>query len=305
MNAPLALAAGDYTARIDAVGASLVGLDHRGRPLLYDVTEAGGVPTPAYRGMMLVPWPNRIRDGRYTFAGRLHQLAVNEVERATALHGLTLWNTWVIESHENAQVGLSCTVAPRPGYPFELRVHVRFALDAKDGLGIELTTTNTGKAAAPYGASFHPYFRAGTGDLDTWTLRLPTRAVITVDERLLPTGRVPVAGSRFDFTEAASLAGQSLDHAFADVSSDSTGHAAAELRAADGSGVRIGWDGGCGWVQVYTLDQPGQAMHRGAVAIEPMTCAPDAFNTGDGLITLEPGTSHVTRWQVSRISPLG
>lgn len=278
------LAAGPYEAVVSELGAALRGVRYGGRDLLFDRSQT--VPFPRYAGAVLAPWPNRIAGARYRFGGRDHHLPVDEPERGTALHGLALWDRWRVEERDASSVTLSDVVWPRPGYPFTLEVRARYAL-GPDGLSVELTAANRGRGAAPAGLSAHPYFTAGGGACDDWTLHLPCTEVLTVDERLIPTGRAPAAELGLDFTAPRPIGGAAIDHAF-------TGAAAKEAPAAvltgpDGRGVRVGWSAGCGWVQVYTLALPDGPDHRRAVAIEPMTCAPDAFNSGDGLAVLEPG----------------
>ncbi|HWU31187.1 MAG TPA: galactose mutarotase, partial [Microbacterium sp.] len=58
------------------------------------------------------------------------------------------------------------------------------------------------------------------------------------------------------------------------------------------------WDAGCPWVQVHTADLPDPAASRRGLAVEPMTCPPDAFNSGTDLIVLEPGAAHTAGWSI-------
>ena len=77
---------------------------------------------------------------------------------------------------------------------------------------------------------------------------------------------------------------------------------------AAGSGVEMVWDAACPWVQIHTSDKGvGKPGHRTGLAVEPMTCAPDAFNADRydydaGLIVLEPGASASASWRISAIS---
>lgn len=295
MTAPrVDLAAGDRRATLSAQGAALVSLQHAGRDLLFDVPEAR-VPTPPYRGMVLAPWPNRIRDGRWTLDGETHQLPVNEVGRGCALHGLALWDAWETVTRGADEVEFGHRLHARPGYPFELELRARYRL-TPERLEVELTATNAGDRPAPVGLSCHPYVSAGDGGtLDGWTLQLPCDEVIDVDDRLLPRSVVPATKLGLDFTTPSAIGERSVDHAFVVTRRDAVGGSSARLVGRDGRGVELGWDAASGWLQVYTLDKPGTSMHRRAVAIEPMTCAPDAFNSGAGLTSLAPGESLRTR----------
>ena len=115
-----------------------------------------------FRGKVLAPWPNRIRDGRYVFAGTEHRTAVSEPERGSALHGLVLWVNWRPLRRAVDRVALGYVLHPQPGYPFTLRLEVEYRLEP-DGLAVTLRATNVGSATAPFGAGFHPYLTVGKG----------------------------------------------------------------------------------------------------------------------------------------------
>jgi aldose 1-epimerase len=283
------LRAAKYTAVVSSVGAALARLTYVDRPLVMDTTSAfrtGAVPMPPYSGAILVPWPNRIRDGRYNFAGITHQLAITEVERTCALHGLLVWNDWHVADRSDSSVRLTSTVWPQPGYPFTIDVTVEYDLRV-DGLHVSISAVDRGRGAAPFGASIHPYLVPGVADgvLDEWTLTVPMTSVIDVEpERLLPRATLDVDGTVFDFRAPRLLSGVALDHAFGAATGDT-----ATLTGPDGFGVQISWDERSPWLQVCTIDAAPGPWRRSGLAVEPMTCPPDAFNSGTDLWTLEPG----------------
>jgi aldose 1-epimerase len=280
------LQAGAYRAAVSEQGAALRSLRHAGRDLVHD--RSGDVPHPPYAGALLAPWPNRIGRGRYEFAGADHQLPINEVARRNALHGLVLWDRWDVREVGEARLVLEHLLLPRPGYPFTILLEARYELtDA--GLTQTIAGTNVGLRAAPIGLGTHPYLTAGTGPLDDWTLQLPCHQVVDVDADLLPTGTASVADAGLDFRVPRRIGEAVIDHAFTGTSFDADGRATARLLGPEGRGVEVGWRTEAPWLQIYTLQLPGQEGHRSAVAIEPMTCAPDAFTSGDGLVVLEPG----------------
>ncbi len=302
------LVAGPYRAVVTEVGAALRTLTHHGRDLV--VGWPAGQPQRLYRGAVLAPWPNRVRDGRYTWAGAEQQLALTEPDRLAALHGLVVWTPWHrLEGSgaDGAALALGARVWPQQGYPHALDLRAEWALAAEGpgaGLTWSLTATNVGAAPAPYGASVHPYLVAGPGRADDWTLELDAASTLDVDpERLLPRrepGAAPaltgVGGTDLDLRTPRSLAGVELDHAYTGV-----GRRRAVLRTADGSGVEMTWGDGLGWVQVHTADRPDPADHRVGVALEPMTCPPDALGTGTDLVALEPGASHTATWRIAAL----
>jgi len=284
-----ALTAGDYTATVSAVGGALVSLRFGGRDLVLAL-DGEAYPLPKYRGAVLAPWPNRVGDGRYRFNGAEHQLPINEVERGCALHGLLAWTTWQVERADADRVVLTDTAWPRPGYPFTVEVRADYRLDDA-GLAIDLTATNTGSDAAPLGLSLHPYLVAPGDGVAGWTFELPADTVLDVDpDRLLPRNRKPVAGTSFDFRTGRRIGDTEIDHAYTDLAPGADGVAASLLDDA-GVGVRMSWDRRSPWVQVHTTDAPDSPVHRRCLAVEPMTCPPDAFASGTDVITLEPGGS--------------
>lgn len=284
----LELRAGDYRAIVTEVGGHLRELTCSGRPLVRSF-DADQVP-PLYSGAVLAPWPNRIADGRYTFGGQPYQLPLNEVDRRNALHGMVNDRPWPVEGSTGSAVTLHHRIWPSAGYPFLLDLTLRYRLD-DDGLTIELTAVNAGGDDAPYGCSIHPYLVAGAGTVDDWTLRLPADRYLAVDpERLLPQQVRPV--DDFDFRTARRIGGLQIDHAFTGIAAGPDGESSLELTAADGRGVRMSWGAATPWVQLHTADRPEPQLHRGGLAAEPMTCPPDAFNSGTDLVRLRPGDTH-------------
>jgi aldose 1-epimerase len=193
----------------------------------------------------------------------------------------------------------------RPGYPFSLRVSVTYSL-SDDGLTISTTALNTGAAPLPYGVGFHPWISpgpgsTGAGSLDDCTLQLGAERLVTVDDRLLPTGTTPVARD-MDFREPRTLAGSDLDDAFVKLIRDDDGRSWARLARGDGSTVVMWMDGAAKAWQVCTGNHinPAQARRTG-VAIEPMSCIADAFRTGDDLVVLQPGESHTLVWGMALV----
>ena len=301
----LRITAGGYEAVIASVGASLRVLRHEGRDLVvpFDVDQV----RPAYRGATLAPWPNRIVDGRYAFDGFERQLPLTEPERGHALHGLLAWSEFGDQVVEDDRVVLSAVIEPSDGYPFRVEVETEYRLDA-DGLEQTVTARNLGADAAPWGTGPHPYLVASAdaaegAPVDGWTLTLPADEVLTVTpDRLSP---VAVHGveqhPEWDFREPRRIGDVFIDHAFTGLSR-TDGIAEVRLAAETGEGVAMSWDERCPWVQVHTADNPGQDdIHRVGLAVEPMTCPPDAFNSGVDLVTLAAGAEHSASWRIRAI----
>ena len=284
------IAGAGYRAVVVEGGGALRLLEHDGRPLVDGFAE-DGMPSGG-RGQVLMPWPNRIRDGRYSFGGREQQLALSEPGRGNASHGLVRWVAWTLEEHTPASVSLTYRLMAQTGYPWTVDLHLLYDLSA-DGLTVTHTATNLSAEEAPYAAGMHPYLTVGeprTGRLDDLELLLPgsTRCLVD-DDRKLPVGDEAVEDTAYDFRVSRPLRGAVLDHAFTDLARDDRGRAVIELRdPADGSGSALWVDQGHPWVQVFTADEPAGETYRRALAVEPMTAPADAFNSRRDLRVLAP-----------------
>jgi aldose 1-epimerase len=284
---------GGYTATVTEVGGGLHSLTYEGRELV--VSWPLDHICINHRGSVLAPWPNRIADGHYTFDGEDQQLAISEVPRHNAIHGLVSWLPFpVVEAGED-HVTVGTRIWPQTGYPFLVDVVVRYALD-DDGLSWQITATNNGDSPAPYGASVHPYLVAGPGHVDDWTLLVPADEVLQVDpDRLLPTGVAPVPAA-LDFRAARRVGATEIDHAYTGLTGPRV-----EVRTDDGSGVALEIGAAEHWVQVHTADRPEPDRNRIGMAVEPMTCPPDAFNSGTDLVVLAPGASHTLSLRIAAL----
>ena len=271
---------------VTEIGAGVRSWTVGGQELLADFSA--GEYDATFAGRVLVPWPNRVRDGRYTLDGVEHRLELSEPERGNALHGLVLQSRWRGVRTSARRVSLSYALAPRAGYPFELALAVSYEL-ASGGIVMTLHATNVGAEPAPFGAGFHPYLTPGTSQVDDAVLEIPAGTRVPVDERLLPSGApAPVDGTELDFRSPRRLGALRLDACFGDLGRSPAGVARVRIGTRAGAGQLTVWmDERFRFVQVFTADA--------AIAVEPMTCAPDAFNTGDGLVVLEPGASFTGR----------
>ncbi len=293
------IAAAGYAAVITESGAALRLLEHNGRPLIDGFTE--DEMSPGGRGQLLMPWPNRIRDGKYSFEGRDLQLALTEPSRSNASHGLARWAAWTVEEHTATSVSLVLRVMAQSGYPWTVDLHVLYDL-AADGLTVTQTATNLSSEPAPYASGAHPYLCVGSG-IDHLQLTLPASTRMLSDERLLPTETVPV-GKEHDFRTRRSIGTMAFDETYGDL--DRVDEiATATLREPGGRGVELWVDEKIRWLQVYSGDDaPGR--ERRSLAIEPMTAPPDAFNSGTDLVTLaaagEAGDELSVTWGIRLLS---
>ncbi len=252
------------------------------------------------RGQVLAPWPNRLGDGRYEFGGELCQAAIDEPARGNAIHGLVRWVPWRAEAHAQNMVALSYVIRPTPAYPHVLRLRVTYRV-GRDGLSVSASAENLGARALPFGLGFHPYLTVGTGRVDTTVLCLPGRERLVLDDRRLPTGEVrPVAGTELDLTRPRAIGSTRLDACYTALERDASGLAWATLEApGQGRTVAVWMDGQFGYVMCYTGDEVSEPdRRRRSVAIEPMTCPPDALRSGEGVVVLEPGERFEAGWGI-------
>jgi aldose 1-epimerase len=250
------------------------------------------------RGQVLLPWPNRIEDGSYEFEGRRHQLPLTEVEARNAIHGLVRWAPWSVAERAPDRVALEHLLHPQPGYPFALRLRIEYSLDA-DGLSVRTAATNAGDALCPFASGMHPYFTLGTPTVDALTLTVPARTVVASGPRGLPGAAQDVEGTDYDFRRPRALGATQLDNTFTDLGPDDDGRTRVQLRD-DESGVEVTvWaDAAYTHLQLFTGD-PLPDVSRRSIAVEPMTCPPNAFRTGEGVVRLEPGASWTGAWGIS------
>jgi aldose 1-epimerase len=310
---------GSYRASIASVGATLRSLSFAGRDLV--VPFAADEMRPGFRGASLAPWPNRVADGRYSFAGHNQQLALTEPARGHALHGLACWLNFAPISVTESSVTLRATVEPQTGYPHRLELTVTFLLtDA--GLSTELAAVNVGSDAAPFGAGFHPYLRAGNSPLEEWSLQLDASQVLVMEPtRMLPLTVESVdhvttgtgTGTGLDFRTPVVINEMKLDHPFTALgpftnpdaltgAGSGGGMAFALLLERNGSGVQVSWDARCPWVQVFTDDQAAGVIGRQGVAIEPVSCPPDAFNSGTDLQVIQAGQQSSVGYTITAVT---
>ena len=253
----------------------------------------------AARGHTLTPWPNRIRDGRYEFGGRSYQLPLTEPEKHNAIHGLARWMNWSAAERAGDRVTMTLVLHPQEGYPFALSLATTYVL-SKDGLSVTTAATNVGAEPCPYGTGAHPYVTAGTELIDGASLLIPAATWLRGDERQIPIAREPVEGTGYDFRAARAIGDTQLDTGYTDLIRDPDGRARVVL-AAPGSGpaVAVWLDEAYGFVMAFTGDAiPDEDRRRRGLGVEPMTCAPNAFQSGDGLVRLEPGETHVATWGI-------
>ena len=288
---------GHQRAVVTEVGATLRSLTVGSRSVLdgfgSDEWSRGG------RGQVLAPWPNRLGEGAYTFDGVSAQAPLNEPARLTAIHGLVRWMPWRMVGRAQNRVDLECELRPSPAYPFALRLGIEYRL-GRDGLSVTADAENIGPSDLPFGLGFHPYLTVGTPTVDQVRLRVPASRRLLTDDRGLPQGENGVAGTEFDYTTARMIGVTRLDTSFVGLSRDADGRARVELDHPDGHrGVTVWADERFRYVMVYSGDTLEPDRRRTSLAVEPMTCPPDALRSGTDLVRLRPGGRWTGSWGIT------
>lgn len=284
---------GGTTATIAEVGASLRHLVSGGTDLV--PPYPAGSPTPAGSGIVLVPWPNRVRDGRWNDDGERRQLAITEPAYGNASHGLLRFAPYRLAAASTDAVTLTATIFAQTGYPYVLGTAVTYAVT--DGaLSATHVIRNLGAGSAPVALGTHPYFCIGDAPTEELVLTSSGATMFTADAQKIPTGVAPVDAAT-DLRAGRRLGELDLDTAYTDLVRGDDGRVHTTLAAPDGRAIDV-WQGeGFDYVQVFTTDRyPGRPL---TVAIEPMTAPADAFNSGRSLRRLATGESWTLEWGVT------
>jgi aldose 1-epimerase len=288
----IALTNGPARAEIGTVAAGLCSLRIGDVQLTEPIAEAD---SPAFcNGIVLVPWPNRVRDGRWVLDGQELRLDITEPARGNALHGLLQFAEHEVRERTESSVTLGAAVPPQHGWPFLLDSWVTFEL-RPDGLDVTHGVANRGEQRAPYATGTHPFLRIGDIPTEELALEVPAASYFAVDERLNPTGELGVLDTPYDLRSPRLVGDLDLDTAFGGLSP--VDRVSATLTARNGATLRVLQDDDWGYLQVFTTPiYPGAAGPKTAIAIEPMTAPPDALNSGLGLRWLEPGELWEGSW---------
>ena len=278
----IVLTAGEWQATIVTVGAGLASLTRRQRHVV--IPHALEEMPLAHLGKVLIPWPNRITGGRFTFEDQTLTPAINDRVGNTAIHGLLAWHNWAIREQSPTHVVLSAFLPPTYGYPFMLMADVTYQLDEAAGLRVRISGSNAGDTPAPYGVGMHPYLTCNLHDINACELALPAAQILEIDAARLH----PAGDEGLDFRTPRRIADTHIDHTFKAPSS-----ARWEARLAHPT-MSVWLRAEAPWIQVYT----GEKLGRVGLAVEPMSCPPNAFNSGIDVVRLAPGETHTLNMDI-------
>jgi aldose 1-epimerase len=289
------LVCGDQQAVVVEVGGGLRTYRAAGVEVLDGYAEAERCSSG--RGQPLLPWPNRLDRGRYSFGAVTEQAPLTEPATGNAIHGLTRWSAWSLADAGTDHATTTTVLRPQPGWAWTLELAVGYRL-GPDGLRMVVTATNRSATACPFGAGFHPYLLAPSGRVDDLELTVPASEHHLVDDRGIPTGTRPVDATPYDFRTADRIGDRVLDVALCGLARDDDGVATVSVRD-PGTGRRVDVGLGAAWthVMVFTGDTVGARARQG-LAVEPMTGPANLLRSGDGLVTIAPEATWTGDWSL-------
>ena len=261
---------------LNEYGCTISHLTLNGRKVLDTNTQYEDVAKQTLnKNIFLLPFPNRVAAGKYTFENTAHELEKTEAERGNAIHGLISKKKFELKDSDITQSLITVSFETMitkdefPGYPFDLHLEIIFKLSAL-ALDIIIKTENTGHINAPYGVGWHPYITAEK-KIDDCRITIPAENELdmSVEHPLIPTGRK--LHNIFGL-DTRSIGDTKFDSCFTDFHRN-------EVQFED---ITVWMDPSMKYMQLYTPPS------RESLAVEPMSCAPDAFNNLMDILVLHP-----------------
>lgn len=281
------LACDNYQAKIVTVGAGIAELTYKNKHLIIP-HHPEQIP-PAHMGKILIPWPNRTANGTYDFEGTEYKLPITEHTTKAAIHGFLAWRNWCITKQSESSVTLTAFLPPSYGYPFLLQSTITYSLIADEGLMAQVKTKNIGNSTAPYGVGTHPYLTCNLAPIDQYEVTLPATQVFAVDDALNPTHLMLVNKLDLDFTQPKRINATLIDNTF----KANTDKWTIQLTSMQ-QGMTVYLCSDQPWIQIYT----GDKINRIGLAIEPMSCPPNAFNSKIDLVSLKPQDEYTMHFTI-------
>ncbi len=258
------------------------------------ITKAAD-PIKVFAGSVLAPWPNRLAKGEWVDDfGQLHKLEINEPGRNNAHHGLVFDSEFSIKQQTKNSVVLETDLVSPNGYPFNLSIRISYLLDSS-GLSCEFSATNNGDKAAPFVIGFHPYFTIRNSEKSKLTL--PAQSFYAQNENKIPIERQNVSGTGYDFRVGKALTGVALDDTFTDFEFVNE-EAVSVLETTDWK-IELSQSKNLGYTVVYLTDSYESELGTvSAIALEPASGPPNALNSKDGLVSIDPASTFSGSWSV-------
>lgn len=277
---------GSHLAIVPSFGANVLSLElhHQNRTSFAVIDgyeeESTLVQHSGYKSSKLMPFPNRINSGQYTWNNKAYQLPINKLDHQHAMHGLVYKAPFELievieEERQIVAIFAYHFLGNVEGYPFPFYATLAYAFSGNE-MVCTTTVENIGKSAIPFGDGWHPYLTLGMA-IDNCELMLPSVVQLAVNERMIPTGEEQPFS---DFEQWQIIGNRHFDLGLRCLQK---GTNVVSLRRPNDSAMLQLWQNEAyPYLQVYT------PPHRKSIAIEPMSCSADAFNNGNGLKVLAP-----------------
>ncbi len=282
----LHLSNGELTAKIyPNLGGSLQHLTFKGVDIIDGINpDETGLEDyrNTFKSSILFPFPNRVKDGKYTFGEHTYELSINDLNFNNAIHGLVHDRQFSYEIVENDsdKIILKLTYVAdgsNTGFPFAYDLSLVYTFDRSGAMELKFELANSGYQTFPFGMGWHPYFKST--DLSETRISAKLKDHFICPERMIPEEK-----EEAQLEEQFLLGEQAFDDGF------SLFEPSCDLDTPDSS-IKMHFETGSeAYLQIYTPE------HRQSVAIEPMTCVTDALNNGIGLEALDPGETY--HWSV-------
>lgn len=231
----------------------------------------------AFKGSKLSPFPNRLTAGQYSFEGEDYQMIVNEIDRNNNLHALLHCRPFevvdTVDGSDNCQLVLRYQyLGTDQGYPFAYAMTVTISF-GKEGTRFDTSIENIGQGGMPIGDGWHPYFQFDNG-VEQLTLEMGAA------KRIFSLAGNAVSDTH-GFESGQELADMALDDCF-QVTDINVPFVVSMTDPSNEMKVQLFQEKEYGYCQIYSPDS------RKTLAVEPVTCPPNAFNTGESLVVLKP-----------------
>jgi aldose 1-epimerase len=279
------------SARVSSYGASLRGAWFQGEEVV--TSYSGKENKVGGQGDVLIPFPGRIKDAKYTWDGVEHHLKANDKDGPNAIHGFLRTLDWEVESQADSEVTFSLDFPGTEGYPFVFSARITYSLN-DDGLSCFFSVQNGDSVDIPMAIGFHAYFTTGSEHIDDDKLTLPFKSVLEM-EKFIPTGKIL---DRPEFLSPKIIGDTRFNSCFSSPILNENNQTEVELTG-NGKTVTVWMDDVFKYVVLYSGDPLPESHRRKSLAIEPMTCGSDGFNhPAWGLVRLAPGQTLSGRWGV-------
>ncbi len=231
-----------------------------------------------YKSAFLLPYPNRLKDGVYQYNGKNYAFPVNDKDTNNSLHGFRNFLKMSVENiiveEDFASITLKNSYhGNNPSFPFSFDFKVTYEFNGYNNLSCEVQLYNPTNETIPISFGWHPYFQLGNTSVDELELQMPTVQQVLVDDRMLPTGKLTTIST---YNSLTNLTNKNFDTCFKVNKEDIS---EVSIHAPSLNTKLTYWQENNAFPYFQVFIPP----KRKSIAIEPMTCNVNAFNSKEDL----------------------